>query len=413
MKMKQTIITILFTLVTTTPILAQNLIKSATVPVSFSKRDFADTIKIKVIDGAVVVPVEIEGRIRHFLFDTGSPLGLWQGEKEAWMRQFMADSLLFGDSNKNRRHKTIYQIPTMKMGNLQIENYPLIVEDAMKDYLCGRFDGVLGFNLIGKGLSFKLDTKDSLLIVTDRKKFFSKEEKGQPSAKYRTKQAYRPLVIVDTPLGFIETVFDTGALNGWFDLPQDYLDQWFRKSPKKRKVLDDLTLQTDTTIKASAGLYGLSTDTLVGRLLHFPTIEIGELPVNDLYVTTAYKTMGIGSALLKHASLIIDAPRKRFVFLPHNNQEIRIGNSETGSISLIPSEPGDTLGVLKAVVRKGSTAYLKGIRTGDYLREVNGIPINDLCTYMLMERKDEEALFKFHSPDGIEKTVRLKRTNYR
>ena len=301
----------------------------------------------------------------------------------------------------------------MKMGNLQIENYPLIVEDAMKDYLCGRFDGVLGFNLVGKGLSFKLDTKDSLLIVTDRKKFFSAEEKGQPGAKYRTKQAYRPLVTVDTPLGFIETVFDTGALNGWFDLPQAYLDRWFKKSTKKRKVLDDLTLQTDTTIKASAGLYGLSTDTLVGRLLHFPTIEIGELPVNDLYVTTAYKTMRIGSALLKHASLIIDAPRKRFVFLPHNNQEIRVGNSEAGSISFIPSESGDTLGVLKAVVRKGSTVYQKGIRTGDYLREVNGIPIKDLCTYMLMERKDGEALLKFYSPDGIEKTVRLNRTNYR
>ena len=71
---KQTIITILLALGTTTSVLAQNLIKTATTPVSFSKRDFVDTIKIKVIDGAVVVPVEIEGRIRHFLFDTGSPL---------------------------------------------------------------------------------------------------------------------------------------------------------------------------------------------------------------------------------------------------------------------------------------------------------------------------------------------------
>ena len=408
---KKAIITALIAFVATTPMLSQNLIKTATAPVSFSKRDFADTIKIKVIDGAVVVPVEIEGRIRHFLFDTGSPLGLWQGQKEAWMRQLMADSLIFGDSNKNRRHKTIYQIPTMKMGNLQIENYPLIVEDAMKDYLCGRFDGVLGFNLVGKGLSFKLDTKDSLLIVTDRKKFFAEEEKGQPTAKYRMKRAYCPLVYVDSPFGWIEMVFDTGALNTWLALSQEDLDRWFQKNPKKRKLLDDLTLLTDTTINTSAGLYGLSTDTLVGRLLHFPTIKIGELPVNDLYVTTAYKTMRIGSALLKHASLIIDAPRKRFVFLPHNNQEIRVGNSEAGSISFIPSESGDTLGVLKAVVRKGSTAYLKGIRTGDYLREVNGIPINDLCTYMRMERKDEEALLKFYSPDGIEKIVLLKRTN--
>ena len=127
---KQTIITILLALGTTTSVLAQNLIKTATTPVSFSKRDFVDTIKIKVIDGAVVVPVEIEGRIRHFLFDTGSPLGLWQ-------------------------------FPTIKMGNLQIENYPMIVEDAMSEFTCNRFDGVLGFNLVGKGLSFKLDTKDS------------------------------------------------------------------------------------------------------------------------------------------------------------------------------------------------------------------------------------------------------------
>ena len=112
MKKVRLLFLLIAALVTTTPMLSQNLIKTATTPVSFSKRDFADTIKIKVIDGAVVVPVEIEGRIRHFLFDTGSPLGLWQGEKEAWMRQFMADSLLFGDSNKNRRHKTIYQIPT-------------------------------------------------------------------------------------------------------------------------------------------------------------------------------------------------------------------------------------------------------------------------------------------------------------
>ena len=408
---KKTIITALIAFVATTPMLSQNLIKTATAPVSFSKRDFADTIKIKVIDGAVVVPVEIEGRIRHFLFDTGSPLGLWQGQKEAWMRQLMADSLLFGDSNKNRQHKTIYQIPTMKMGNLQIENYPLIVEDAMKDYLCGRFDGVLGFNLVGKGLSFKLDTKDSLLIVTDRKKFFAEEEKGQPTAKYRMKRAYCPLVYVDSPFGWIEMVFDTGALNTWLALSQEDLDRWFQKNPKKRKLLDDLTLQTDTTINTSWGLYGLSTDTLVGRLLHFTKIKIDKLPVNDLYITTAHPTMRVGSAVLKHASLIIDAPKKQFVFMPHNGQDITVGNSETGSASFIPSEAGDTLGVLKAVIRKGSIAYKKGIRTGDYLIEVNGISIKDICTYMLMERKDEEALFKFRSPKGIDKIVRLKRTN--
>ena len=392
-------------------IVAQNLIKSATASIRFSKKDFVDTIKIKVIDGAVVVPVEIEGKTRNLLFDTGSPLGLWLGEKENWMRQLTTDSLNFGDVNKKQRNQIIYQFPTIKMGNLCIENYPMIIEDAMSEFMCNRFDGVIGFNLVGKGLSFKLDTKDSLLIVTDRKNFFAEEEKGRPVVKYKTKLAYRPSVIVDTPLGLLETVFDTGALNTWYDLPQEYLDCWFQKSPKKTKILDDLTIQTDSTIKASVGLYGLSTDTLVGRFLHFPTIKIGKLPVKDLYVTTTHKTSRIGSALLKYTSLIIDANRKQFVFVQHNIQDIMVGNREVGSVSLIPTEASDSLGVLKAFVRKGSDAYRQGIRTGDYLIEVNGIPIKVICTYMLMERKDEETLFKFRSPGGMEKIVKLKRTN--
>ena len=394
-----------------TTIVAQNLIKTATAPICFSKKDFADTIKIKVIDGAVIVPVEIEGQTRNLLFDTGSPLGLWHGHKEAWMKQITTDSLTFGDINKKERHQIIYQFPTIKMGNLQIDNYPMIVEDAMSEFICNRFDGLIGFNLVGKGLSFKLDTKDSLLIVTDRKKFFAEEEKGQPTAKYKMKRAYCPLVYVESPIGWIETVFDTGALNTWLDLPQELLDHWFEKSPKKRKMLDDLTIQADTTINTRVGIYGFSTDTIVGRFLHFPTIKIDKLPVNDLYITTTHPTMRVGNAVLKHVSLIIDAPRKQFVFVPHNGQDITVGNSEVGSVSFIPSEDGDTLGVLKAVIRKESTAYQKGVRTGDYLIEVNGISIKDICTYMLMERKEEEALFKFRSSDGIEKVVKLKRTN--
>ncbi len=287
---KKIIITALLSLIAMTSIVARNFIKTATAPICFSKKDFADTIKIKVIDGAIIVPVEIEGQTRNLLFDTGSPLGVWHRQKEDWMRQITMDSLTFGDINKKRRNQIIYQFPTIKMGNLQIDNYPMIVEDAMSEFICNRFDGVVGFNLVGKGLSFKFDTKDSLLIVTDRKKFFAEEEKGQPTAKYRMKRAYCPLVYVESPIGWIETVFDTGALNTWFDLPQEDLDRWFQKSPMKRKILDELTIQTDTSINSRVGIYGLSTDTIVGRFLHFPTIRIDKLPVNDLYITTAHLT---------------------------------------------------------------------------------------------------------------------------
>ena len=118
----------------------------------------------------------------------------------------------------------------------------------------------------------------------------------------------------------------------------------------------------------------------------------------------------IGSALLKYASLIIDAPKKRFVFLPHQGQqEITVGNKDVNSLSFIPTEKGDPNGVMTAIVREGSIAYQKGVRTGDYLLEVDGIPITDFCTFLRMEFDDKETPMKFRSPDGTEKQVTLKR----
>ena len=322
-----------------------------------------------------------------------------------------ADSVLIHDANYRSHNRAIYQIPSVRIGNLRIENYPVIVGDAMSEFVCNKFDGAIGFNLTGKGLSFKLDTKDSLLIITDRKNFFAKEEKGLPSAKYNMKKSYCPEILIDTPLVLMETIFDTGAINIWLDLPEDALDLWFKNSPKKRKILDDMTIQTDTLVKAAAGFYGLSVDTVVGRLLHFKSLKIGNLPVNDLYASTNCRSMRLGSAVLKHASLIIDAPRKRFVFQPHEGQGISVGNRETGSLSLIPTEKGDTLGFFKIFVRKESKAYQKGIRTGDYLIEANGIPVKDFCTFMLMDRKGKEQLLKCRTSDGRVKEVSLERSN--
>lgn len=269
----------------------------------------------------------------------------------------------------------IYQSAPIKLGNLLIENYPLVLGD-MGNFVCDRFDGAFGFDLAGKGLSFKLDTKDSLLIVTDKKGFFAEEEKNSPFVKYKLYNKSKPLVDLDAPFGQITALFDTGALNEWLLLPQRDMNRWLERYPKKEKDIDALTIYKGTTMNSYFGLYGLVKDTLEERILHFPSIKAGSLAINDLYVSTACHSLVIGSALLKYASLIIDAPKKRFVFLPHQGQqEITVGNKDVNSLSFIPTEKGDPNGVMTAIVREGSIAYQKGVRTGDYLLEVDGIPI--------------------------------------
>jgi hypothetical protein len=161
----------------------------------------------------------------------------------------------------------------------------------------------------------------------------------------------------------------------------------------------------DTTIMTYAGLFGASYDTVIGGELCFPEIEIGDIVLKEVWVSTATHNRAVGSALLEHVSLIIDAPKKSFYFLPHDgNPEITVANRGRG-LNLVPAEEGDTLGAVKAIVRKGTKAYEKGLRTGDYLISVDGTPIPDLCTYMLLVRHGATKRFVFRSPEGEIKEV--------
>ena len=408
---KKTIITILLTLVAVAAG-AQDKVswKSFLKAVEFSQRDFVDTIRVKIESGAVIVPVEIAGRERHLLFDTGAEHGFWFGSQEEWMKPINADSTKWRDINGKTGTASLVQVPEMRMGRLGISNYPISVGGHLGDYICGRFDGFIGFDLVTKGLSVKLDTKDSLLIVTDRKGFFDEEAKGRPSVKYWLAKPTYPMVYVELPFGSTYMSFDTGAIGHGIDLSNEVLAQWLKKK-KKRETIEGATLLSDTTLNVNIGLSGAITDTLVERIVHLPTVQMGSLTIKDAYVSSANMSCRVGSAQLKHASLIIDSAKKRYVFLPHDGtSDIILNDKAHHSMSLVPK---DSTGVLQAVIHKGSEAYEKGVRTGDNLIEADGIPIDDVCTYITIRQQKkpgEEIHFLFRSPDGTEKRVVIAQT---
>lgn len=378
--------------------------------IEFSERNFVDTIRVKVEKGAVIVPVEIAGQERHLLFDTGAEHGFWFGSHEEWMKSANADSTKWRDINGKTNTASLVLVPEMRMGRLGISNYPVSVGGHLGDYICGRFDGIIGFDLVTKRLSVKLDTKDSLLIVTDRKGFFDEETKGQPSVNYWLAKPTYPMVYVELPFGSAYMSFDTGAIGHGVDLSNEVLAQWLKKK-KKRKAIEDATLLSDTTLNVNIGLSGANADTLVERIVHLPTVQMGSLTIKDAYVSSANMSCLVGSALLKHASLIIDSAKKRYVFLPHDGtSDIILNDKAHHSMSLVPK---DSTGVLQAVIRKGSEAYEKGVRTGDYLIEADDIPIDDVCTYVAIQQRKkpgEVIHFLFRSPNGKEKRVAITST---
>jgi len=122
-------------LLVATAVAANEYVNAALEQISFSKKDFADTIKVKLVDGIVLIPVEIDGTTRHFLFDTGAQLGMWFGARESWMKPMSSDAVPVADSNNQERKQLIYQAEAIRLGGLTINNYPLFMGDVR---LCHR-----------------------------------------------------------------------------------------------------------------------------------------------------------------------------------------------------------------------------------------------------------------------------------
>lgn len=376
--------------------------------IHFSQHDFVDTVKIKVWDGAVIIPVEINGEVKNLMFDAGANWGFWIGNEEEWMKP-AGDSLTVYDSQKAKKKMAVFRMPPMKMGNTTIENYPLVVDNALAELVCDKIDGAFGFDLVTCGLSFKFDTKDSLMIVTDRKGFFSNEEKRQPKLQYEPYKSYymvSPLVWVDFPWGRAKMTFDLGWIGGWVDVPESFLKNWVKENPKIQQGIVDYTVHIDTTFITSAGLFGQSDDTMLYRRLHLPEITMGDLALQDVWISTNSHMLKTGSALLERTSLIIDGPKKWFVFLPHDGKrKIVVGNEDERGVRHGWAGKNDTLGVMKAVVRQDSEAYRKGIRTGDYLISINGVPITDYCTFLNLVESGEMKRCVYRTPEGEIKEV--------
>ncbi len=84
---------------------------------------------------------------------------------------------------------------------------------------------------------------------------------------------------------------------------------------------------------------------------------------------------------------------------------LKAGNRSTRGLSVRPSADKEAPYPLQVTVREGKEAWRKGVRTGDYILEYNGVPIRDICTYILLKKQDKDSAYKFISPDGTVKEV--------
>ena len=139
----------------------------------------------------------------------------------------------------------------------------------------------------------------------------------------------------------------------------------------------------------------------MGHVGRIRSVEIGGHVIEDVLATfsTAAENDGsdyddamIGFALLRQFNVVFDYPHGRMFLEPNNSY----GESQEFNMSGLELRPGHAGLVVRAVM-PASPAADAGLREGDVITEINGVPA---CQYKLWELR---ALFRM-----LEQTVKLK-----
>ena len=330
--------------------------------------DFADTIAIEfTAANEVIVPVQIGGRTFRFLFDTGASQGVaFTGSGMPYVRN--AGYVVAVDFNGHPDTVRVVQLPTLHIGHLSIDGY--IAQVVNGRGVRRPYDGMIGFDIVNKGLLCKIDTQNKRLILTDRKKHFADEEGYE--VKYKM-QGFVPYVWVSPFMRHMDcALFDTGFPR-LYSMNRESFQTHVYKSRQVAAQVEGRTVGSRfigvNSVEASDTVYFLALDRL----------KWDDFAFRDYHTTTSDGPSHIGADLLNYGSLIINPRRERMLFQPYNGADSITVSNQQFQMSIVPYQGRAMIGL----IREESDAYQDGLRQGDVILKIDG---RDVPTFTVFQQ---------------------------
>ena len=366
---------------------------------TLNRSDFVDSISIEWERGQVFLPVEIGGKTYRFLFDTGAAQAV-----------VYADSPIDGcrpaglirsqDATGVMDTVQLVTLPPLTLGQLMLTGCQATIH---RRPVAGRnIDGIIGFDLIHSGLSAKIDVRNRLLILTDRKDFFRNEKAF--SARYKLK--YHVPYIKVSPAGRYKelTLFDTGS-RSLYGMSRQSFDACRAKIGAEA----DSLIEGRSLGRHAIGHFGSERLSEV-LFLHLQRLSAFDHAFCDVHTLTTQGESHLGAALLNYGAVIVLPHKKRICFQPYNQQVQTTVNNQQLDIAFVPEGGLPSVGL---IWEQGET-YRLGFRQGDIITKIDDTPIlsfTQFVTYPFIIGR--EYLFTVKDPRGFSRQIRWTRLRNR
>ena len=334
---------------------------------TLSESDFVDSIDIEWNHGQVFVPVMIGDSTYRFLFDTGAGQAviyddtLIPGCQSAGMIRSL-------DAVGRCDTVPMVALPPLTLGHLTITG----LQATMQHRRVSRrnIDGILGFDIVAKGLNAKIDVKNSQLILSDRKDLFKDE--GGYEARYKL-NFHVPYVEL-SPFGRFKelTLFDTGS-RSFYSINMKSFDRGMNGSTDIMGVV----IEDRARGKHAIGHSGTEPEGEV-CFLTFDAMRLGGYVFTNVRTLTTQGGSHLGAALLNYGSVVFNGKRKRLYFQPYDEGNSCVVNNDRPDIAFVDEGGHASVGI----IRQGSEPWKRGFRQGDLIIQIDGRPVGSLARFI-------------------------------
>ena len=320
---------------------------------TMKQHSFKRELPFQNVNGFIVVEMTIDGKIGHFILDTGAPTILDENFAKSIAFKTIGKQKIIDSGGKIRNVKTI-KLANVSVGGIDFQGIVAGISDfsALKLGLCTDISGFLGANIMNKGVwqidyaNKKItitDSRDSLQFSTDKKvvSFFS-TGKGTPIIRMTVNGVY---------LG--EADFDTGNSGNI-----QFTKQAAANLPPMKGFIKGYGL--------AAGAFGMRKDTILKILL--PTLTLGDsFEIKNTPINLSRSLVGtplIGYEFLKNYTVTIDWKYQEITF---SNYKPSVENYCVYGFSPRLMEGK----LIVASIVEQSAAFKAGLELNDQIMQIN------------------------------------------
>lgn len=332
---------------------------------TFSLKNFVDTIPIETDGDQIYVSVDMGGRTCRFCLDTGSGQGsVFKGSRiSGWCD---IGNVVSRDAAGRKDTVKVVQLPAFSLGKLTITGY---VASLFTSHVKRNYDAILGFDIFNKGLCCKIDMREKIMILTDRRDLFD----GEPgyTLHYQLKWWVPYVTVSPFKRHYDKALFDTGSPQLYTMNKRSFDEHAYKSKNVNSQVVD--------RVKGHIAIGNIGAEKADEvAFLKLDRLKWDDFSFLDVNTVTTQGASRIGAAMLQYGSVVINGFRHYIRFQPYaGGDSISIANKPV-TTAYVPTDDGMAA---VGLILPTSDGYKAGLRQGDTILAIDGKAIPTFATF--------------------------------